>query len=197
MATKSRIRTGLPCRGTLAGETHTVALFNAQTYSYDCLDGLLRTILIRSAPYARHNPNQVQVDGPNAWQDQGRQERTFWLVRGKGNHSAMNLDRRALELQLGAEYVLDSRHAGTYPWEQSFMDVTPSHIEVLAIKWAEEGHATIIRLQERSGEHTTAHIHSSALKINTDVQLSPWEIKTISITEHANGQTKTLSIVEL
>ena len=61
--------------GQIGGSTYTLGLVNNCTYSYDCLDNLLRTILIRSAPYARHNPNKVQLDSLQAWEDQGRQER--------------------------------------------------------------------------------------------------------------------------
>ena len=86
-------------QGTIGGSEYTVALINTQTYSYDCLDGLFRTVLIRSAPFARHNPNQVPRDDDNAWQDQGRQERTFWLLGGKGAYTQLALDRRAEELQ--------------------------------------------------------------------------------------------------
>ena len=71
-------------QGKKDGNDYTVALLNNQTYSYDCLNGLLRTILIRSAPYARHNPSPVDPESLDAWQDQGRQERIFWLVGRPG-----------------------------------------------------------------------------------------------------------------
>ena len=79
-------------QGIIGGNEYTVALINNSTYSYDCLDGLFRTVLIRSAPFARHNPNQVPRDGDYAWQDQGRQERTFWLLGGKGAYTQFGLD---------------------------------------------------------------------------------------------------------
>ena len=180
-------------QGALNGQQHTLALANNSTYSYDCLNGLLRTILIRSAPYARHNPNKVEVSGVNAWQDQGRQERTFWLLRGKGNYIDLHLDRRARELQSPAEYVMDSRHSGTQLWQQSFLDIGPSNIEVLAVKQAEEGGSAIIRLQERSGKKTIAHIKSLPLVIDREVGFDPWEIKTLSL---SNGNLKVVNGLE-
>ena len=72
-------------QGNAGGGEYTVAVINNSTYSYNCLDGLFRTVLIRSAPFARHNPNQVPRNDDNAWQDQGRQERTFWLLGGQGS----------------------------------------------------------------------------------------------------------------
>jgi len=180
-------------QGALNGQQHTLALANNSTYSYDCLNGLLRTILIRSAPYARHNPNKVEVSGVNAWQDQGRQERTFWLLRGKGNYIDLHLDRRARELQSPAEYVMDSRHSGTQLWQQSFLDIGPSNIEVLAVKQAEEGGSAIIRLQERSGKKTIAHVKSLPLVIDREVGFDPWEIKTLSL---SNGNLKVVNGLE-
>jgi alpha-mannosidase len=185
-------------QGNLNGQDYTFALANAATYSYDCLDGLLRTILVRSAPYARHNPNKVEIGGINAWQDQGRQERAFWLLRGKGTFDELFLDRRSRELQTPAEYVMDSRHSGTQPWEQSFLEITPNSIEVLALKQAEQGDAAILRLQERSGKRTSARIRCPHLGVDTEVSFSPWELKTLSISEERSTSTevKPVSLLE-
>jgi alpha-mannosidase len=172
----------------------TLALLNAQTYSYDCLNGLLRSVLVRSAPYAQLAPHQVEHEGMNAWQDQGREERTFWLVGGKGGYRDLHLDRRAMELQSPAEYVLDSRHAGTQPWEQSFLTIIPAHVEVLAIKKGEQDNNVVVRVQERSGETTSARLTSSVLHLDTEVQLAPWEIKTLSIS--STGAVNAVSVIE-
>jgi alpha-mannosidase len=176
-------------QGAVAGNNYTVALINDQTYSYDCLDGLFRTVLIRSAPFARHNPNQVPYNDNNAWQDQGRQQRTFWLLGGKGSWVDLALDRRAEELQTPAEYVMDSAHQGSQPWEQSFLEVTPSQVWVLAVKRAENGDGAIIRLQERSGKGTQANIRSEILGLDNVIQLAPWEMKTLLI-KRGNGKAE-------
>ena len=174
-------------QGTMAGSEYTVALINAQTYSYDCLDGLFRTVLIRSAPFARHNPNQVPRDDDNPWQDQGRQERTFWLLAGKGPYTNLALDRRAEEFQTPAEYVMDSAHPGHLPWEHSYLSVAPDSVQVLALKRAQDApDSTVIRLQERSGAATTASLRSDALGLDRQIQLRPWELKTL-IVRHPSG----------
>ncbi len=165
----------------LQGEEYTLALANNSTYSYDCKDNLLRTILIRSAPYVRHNPNKVDVNGTEAWQDQGRQERKFWLMCGKGAYTQLALDRRATALQTPAEYVLDSRHTGPEPRERGFLELSPDTVEVLAVKRAEKGGAVVVRVQERSGKQTTARLHSGPLALDQELSLAPWELKTISI----------------
>jgi alpha-mannosidase len=184
--------------GKIGSKEYTVALVNNSTYSYDCLNGLFRTVLIRSAPFARHNPNQVPHDDNNAWQDQGRQERVFWLLGGAGVHSDFALDRRAEELQTPAEYVMDSVHQGSEPWEQSFLEIQPSNVWVLAIKRAENEDATVIRIQERSGKATKASIKSRLLGVDQVVNLAPWELKTVLVKgTNGRGELCEVSLLEV
>jgi alpha-mannosidase len=169
-------------QGKVGNAEYTVALLNNSTYSYDCLNGLFRTVLIRSAPFARHNPAQVPHNDDNAWQDQGRQERVFWLMAGRGAYSELSLDRRAEELQTPAEFVMDSAHHGTESWEQSFLEILPSNVWVLAIKRAEHAQdGTIIRIQERAGSAAQATLKSTALGLDHTVDLTPWELKTLLV----------------
>jgi alpha-mannosidase len=184
-------------QGDVRGAEYTVALLNNQTYSYDCLGGNLRTILIRSAPYARHNPGPVQPDSLDAWQDQGRQERTFWLAGRQGRYSDLDLDRLADEMQSPAEYVLDSRHRGKEAWTNSFLEITPGTVSVLAIKRTEgTSNAIIVRMQERAGTPTTAHLKSSLLGLDHDVLFGPWELKTLHI-EASNGSRANIQPVSI
>jgi alpha-mannosidase len=187
-------------QGKKDGNDYTVALVNNQTYSYDCLNGLLRTILIRSAPYARHNPSPVDPNSLDAWQDQGRQERIFWLVGRPGAYTDLHLDQLANELQTPAEYVTDSRHSGTEGWDKSFLDVAPNTVSVLAIKQAEDSSsALILRLQERSGKQTAAHVESSLLQLSHDVSFNPWELKTLRVesSKHTKAKVREVSTLEI
>jgi len=187
-------------QGRIAEGIYTLGLMNNSTYSYDCLNGVLRTILIRSAPYARHNPSKVQANSIDAWQDQGRQERIFWLVAKPGKCTDLDLDRLADGLQMPAEYVMDSKHRGNQGWENSFFEITPDTVSVLSIKQAEDASdAVIVRVQERSGKNTTAHFESSLLRLSEDVSLSPWELKTVRIvhSKHANAKLSTVSTLEI
>jgi alpha-mannosidase len=168
-------------QGKMGSEDYTVGLINNQTYSYDCLGGLLRTILVRSAPFARHDPHQVPHNDTNAWQDQGRQERRFWLVRGRGAFASLELDRLAEEAQTPAEYVMESAHEGTEPRERSFFRLSPGTVHVTALKRAEQGEGQIIRVQERAGRATEFTLESSLLGLNHKGQLQPWEIKTLLV----------------
>jgi alpha-mannosidase len=186
-------------QGMVGGKEYTVALVNGQTYSYDCLNGLFRTVLIRSAPFARHNPAQVPHDDAHAWQDQGRQERRFWLVGASGGWSGMGLDRKAEELQTPAEYVMDSAHGGTEEWEKSFVEVMPENVWVLAMKHAEDvPNDVIMRVQERAGKKTAASVKAAGWGLEEIVELEPWEIKTLRIQPAKKGRAvvKMVSLME-
>jgi len=185
-------------QGKLGTDDYTVGLINNSTYSYDCLQGLLRTILIRSAPFARHDPHQVPHNDNNAWQDQGRQERRFWLVGGKGTFASLALDRVAEEVQTPAEYVMESRHEGTEPRERSFFNVSPATVIVTAMKRAEEGGGIVLRLQERAGKTTQFVVESSAFGINHKSEIKPWAIKTLlfSQTQGKTFQVKEVDLLE-
>ena len=181
-------------QGKIGAEDYTVGLINNSTYSYDCLQGCLRTILLRSAPFARHDPHKVPHNDAGAWQDQGRQERRFWIVRGKGAYTALDLDARADEMQTPAEYVMDSAHEGTEAWERSFFRVSPASVGVLAMKRAEAGDGIVIRVQERAGRATEFTIESEPLGLNHKAQIKPWEIKTIMLEA---ARTKRVTVREV
>jgi hypothetical protein len=57
--------------------------------------------------------------------------------------------------------------------------VQPRSIEVTAIKRAEDASGIIIRLQERSGRVTAARLRSTAFGVDAEVQLAPWQLKTL------------------
>ncbi|HEV2133585.1 MAG TPA: glycoside hydrolase family 38 C-terminal domain-containing protein [Terracidiphilus sp.] len=184
-------------QGTIGGQSYTVAILNNATYSYDCLGGLFRTVVIRSAPFARHQPWPVTYFDTNAWQDQGRQERRFWLVGCRGAALDLALDRRAEELQTPAECVVDSAHEGDAPRQQSLLEIQPSSVWVLAVKRAEDSpDATVVRIQERAGRPVHARLTSKLLKIDQSVALEPWEIKTLLVRTHS-GQPSTIHEISL
>jgi alpha-mannosidase len=149
-------------------------LVNAQTYSYNCKGGRLRTVIVRSAPWTRdyeHSPNQ----------DIGYSIRRFGLMGFKGSVLSLGLERRALEFQTPLEYMVDSVHPGTEPWERSFLEIVPGNVSVTAIKHAESGNALIVRLQETVGTGTVATIRSSMANWSHTVSLAPWSIVTVAI----------------
>jgi alpha-mannosidase len=174
-------------QGKLDGKTYAVGVANDSTYGYDCLDGLLRLTCLRSAPFAEHDPIKTPADYDGPYLDQGWQERRFWLLAAKGPHSRLRLHRLADELQSPAEYVMDSAHPGTHPWERSFLSVGPQSVSVLAVKQAEDASGTIIRLQEMEGRRTTARVVLPHIGLDWRSAIGPWEIRSLLV-EERNGR---------
>ena len=86
---------------------------------------------------------------------------------------------------------MDSAHPGRLPWEQSFLEVMPENVQVVAVKRTEQSKdGTVIRLQERSGTATNASLRSTALNVDQQINLKPWELKTVIVTRHANGKSQ-------
>ncbi len=186
----------LAVQGKIGNEDYTVGLINDSTYSYDCWGGLIRTALVRSARFARAAEEFLPRSDDTAWQDQGRQERRFWLVRGKGPYASLEMDRLAEQLQTRAEYVMESAHEGTEAWERSFFRISPGSVWVTAIKSAEQGEGIIIRLQERASKVTEALIEIPQVGVSQKVQLKPWEIKTMLV-ERPKRQGPKVRLVSL
>ena len=186
-------------QGRAGDEEHTIALLNNSTYSYDCLGGLLRTVLVRSAPFARHDPFQVPHNDANAWQDQGRQERRFRLVRGRGAFAALELDRLAEEAQTPAEYVMDSAHEGTEPRERSFLRLAPGTGAMPALTRAARGDAVVVRMPAGAGRATEFAFECAALGVSHRAQIRPWEIKTLLIEGGAGrrAQVREVNLLEV
>jgi len=177
-------------QGRWGQKTYALGLVNDSTYSYDCLKGLLRATLVRSAPFAQHDPVKLPPDTDNPYLDQGWQEKKFWLVRGRGNYTTLNLPRRSEELQTPAEYVIDSAHPGKEPWEKSFLSVAPESITVTAVKRSEDGKGIIVRLQEMKGRQAQARIQIPGMELDWKTLIGPFEIKTVKIT--VQGKTRVI-----
>ena len=93
-------------------------------------------------------------------------------------------------MQTPAEYVMDSAHEGTEPWERSFLSVSPGTIEVLALKRAEAGEGAVLRVQERAGRVTELRVESAALGLSHRAQLGAWEVKTLLVEATPGGRAR-------
>jgi len=162
--------------GTLDGERCALGLVNDGTHSYDCLGGLLRAVVLRSPRFAQHDPVRPPEDSDYPFQDQGWHEKRFWLMCGSGGWQALNLPRRAEELQTPAEYVMDSAHAGAEPWERSLLEIEPESVVMTALKRAEDGDGVILRLQETAGRAADATVRASGVRAEGRLSLGPWQM---------------------
>lgn len=165
--------------GTLAAKPVAIALVNDSSYSCSAVGGSLRMALARGVPHAEHPPFEYKDVRNLPFLDQGWQERRFWLTAKPGKTDTAGLDRESQQWQVPAEPMLDNPHPGTHPWKQSLFSVKQKNIEVLALKPAENGKGTILRLRETAGRRTSVQFELRGKSFTTT--LPRWSIVTLLV----------------
>jgi len=84
----------------------------------------------------------------------------------------------------------ESNHSGNLPSEQSFCRISTPGVSVTALKRSEDGDAAILRLAEQNGISCRAQVIFQDRVITAE--LSPWEIKTLRLTELTVTETDML-----
>jgi len=182
--------------GAINANCYSVGIIQDAVYNYNCLQGLFRTTLVRSAYYVHHDPIKITADSSNPYLDQGWQEKRLWLVWGKDTHAALGIERLSAEFMAEPMCKLDSIHGGMLPPEASFLRVKPESIIVTAIKKSLDGEDHIIRLQEMRGCKVTAIIEMPLRSQKFETCFAPWEIKTIKIGDGPAGGIVEMDITE-
>jgi alpha-mannosidase len=109
-----------------------------------------------------------------ATQDWGHHDVTFGLAGHRGDWRSSQTDWQAYRLNQPLQAFLAGKHAGVLGKTFSLLTVSDSRVRVLALKQAEQGEETIVRLVEMSG------------KAAPDVRIAfPWGI---TAAREVNGQ---------
>ncbi len=182
--------------GIIEGETYSLGLINNGSYSYDCLNGNVRSVIARSAIFAKHDPFELSASHLAEYMDNGWLEKKFWIIRAKSVYKTLELSKLSNEMQIGVEYVIDSSHSGTEPWEKSFVEIHPACVSVLSVKKAEaDNDAIIVRLQEINDMETQAIVSVPICNIKHKITLKKYEIKTLKISL-SSGKVSETNLLE-
>ena len=168
-------------RGTLRGGREAgLLLLNDSKYGFDALDSDLRISLLRSPIYAFHAPRKPRRRGGYLYTDQGRHTIRLGLLP----HIGLNLsDAFSLAEAFNNPPIIafSNRHPGSLPPSSSFVAVRPGNVCLAALKISERGDFPILRLFECEGLDTQAAVSLPLLDQHFEVQMNPWEIKTLGI----------------
>ena len=167
--------------------------------SYATVGGTLQIIVTRSAFYAHHRPNSPADPAANPHLDQGWQEARFWLHAGPGSPVTVGAHRFAAEGLHPAEPVQDSAHPGKLPRSASLLQVSSPHVQLLAIKLAEDGEGWIVRLQETRGRRTRCTLKSDWGRLaprEWSVMLNAYAISTFRLPRRGRAQAVPLDLIE-
>ena len=128
-----------------------LAVLNDGKYGYDVSDSTLRVTVLRSPPYAYHEPHAFGSKGRYDWIDQGGQEFTLVLRPHVGDWRDAGIVGRARTLNLPAVPITMHGHPGSRPPVDSLLELTCNDMELTALKPAEDGDGYIARLADRHG----------------------------------------------
>ncbi|MDR1106927.1 MAG: hypothetical protein LBL44_11275 [Treponema sp.] len=175
-----------------------LAALNDGIYSCSAQGKTLSLTLLRSPVYAHHEPMRPRADISHRYVDQGEHEYHIRLVLYSEKPPASEYARRALELNQGPLYVVESFHPGSLPPEKSYCEIKGnSTVLVTAIKSAEDGDGCILRAVESAGKAAEADIECPWLGLQGRFSFRPFEIKTLKIPGSGGGGTPSVTETSL
>jgi alpha-mannosidase len=162
---------------------------------YDASGGDVGVTVVRSPIYAHHDPRVAdEARELFSYQDIGLQRFRMALRPHQGSWPALEPVRRAAELAAPPITSLESFHAGDLSQALSFGEVRGAGLVVTAIKRAEDGDATIVRLAETVGGAGRGSIRLGERRC--DVELGPWEIRTLRFPDDPAEGVREVDLLE-
>lgn len=175
------------------GSTYGLAVINSAKYGYSVDGSDMRVSISRGAVYANHMPVKILPDKDYIWQDQGVQTFEMILAPHAGTWEDTDIVHQAEEMMTPPLIIYQGIHPGTRPLTDSFLSVDAPDVVISAIKQAEDGDDTIVRMYETAGRESTAHADLKFAHATWTGTFHPFEIKTIRI----NAQTHAVSEVNI
>ncbi|WP_158606396.1 alpha-mannosidase [Paenibacillus ginsengarvi] len=155
-----------------------LALLNDSKYGYDVLDNEMRMSVVRGAIFADHYGRR---DDLCEYMDQGIQEFHYALVPHAGSWREAGIVRKAYELNVRPEHVIETYHKGELPQVYEGIRIDSAGIVAVAFKKAEDGDGYILRCCETSGTDTRTTIELPMLGRKWEAGFGKLEIKTFRI----------------
>jgi alpha-mannosidase len=180
-----------------SGESRTygLSICNDCKYSYDANGSEIRITILRSPPYAHHQPYKLDPKIAYNYIDQGWQEFSLMLIPHNGSWKEAHTIRLSEELNSKPIVFVEYSHKGTLPKCWSLMSVNRDNVIVSVLKKHEDSENLVARCCETNGEETEARISLPAIGRRLKIRFKPFEIKTLLI-PRATGRVKELDMLE-
>jgi alpha-mannosidase len=153
----------------------------------------MRISVVRSAPFAHHNPRVLDMSAQHLWMDQGIQTFRMLLVPHKETWKDGNIVRIAEEFIAPTISIYQGIHGGKLPKSGSFLSSDKPNIVVSAVKPAEDNNDIIIRCVETSGVKTDAKLDLAFAGTQWNGSFNPFEIKTLRLNK---GKIREVNLLE-
>ncbi|MDR1918326.1 MAG: hypothetical protein LBQ65_01620 [Tannerellaceae bacterium] len=178
------------------GKGYGLTLLNNAKYGYDVNGNDLRVSIVRSAPFAHHNPSKLNPEQEYIWMDQGIHSIQLQLIPHQGDWKDVNAPRLAEEFIAPPLVAYQGIHGGRMPKSGSYLAIDAPNVIVSAIKKAETNEDVILRLVETFGKASAAGLQFPSVEgLRWQGQFKPCEIKTLRL-DASNGQIKEVNLLE-
>lgn len=159
-----------------------LALIDDGKYSCDVSGSTMRLTILRCPPYGYHMPHELGSKCRYDWIDQGLQEFTLVLVPHNGDWRDAGVVQRAREVNLPPVPITMHCHAGELARVGSLATLTSDEMELTALKPAEDGNGTIVRIADRHGRGGSGELIWQSERF--PITVAPFEVITLRLVDH-------------
>jgi len=177
-------------------KTYGLSICNDCKYSYDAKGSEIRITVLRSPPYAHHQPYKLDPSLVYRYIDQGWQDFSLMLLPHDGSWREAHTVKLAEELNAKPIAFVEHPHKGTLPPSWSLINVNRDNVIVSVLKKHEDSENLVMRCYETNCKEAKARINLLASNKKVTAKFKPFEIKTFLIPK-VMGRIKELDMLEL
>jgi alpha-mannosidase len=181
------------------GGTGGVACTADATYAYDADGGRVRLTVLRSPRFADHGMGWAEGDDTGGFpvSGLGRHRCSFRVHPHEGGWAEAGVALLAEDHRTGFPLVLDTWHDGPLGATWSGVTVESGSVAVGAVKRAEGGGGSVLRVWEPVGTACTARLDLSAYGRHYEGDFGPHEVKTLYLPDDPTAPVQEVDIPEL
>ncbi len=163
------------------GRQYGLSILTVAKYGYDVLNAEARVTILRSPPYAFHDPRPFDPTEDHRFIDQGLHTWRYGLLPHAASWQEAGTVQRAWELALPLLAVPQPAHDGPLGAQGTLVEVSTDHVALSAVKRAEESDDVVVRLYEtdRRAGNLEVSVRLRDGKVKWSGQLGAAEIKTL------------------
>jgi alpha-mannosidase len=150
-------------------------------YGFDLKDGVLRATVVRASLYSADVATVPGAKSRRPATDAGELTFRFLLT-----HDPAQLPRLARELEQPLVVQMATPHPGTLPRSGSLFALEPDHVQLTALKPADDGRGWIVRLQETAGHAAQARGNWLGHRVDFGL-VGAWGLQTFRMTPRRRG----------
>jgi len=173
-----------------------LAIANDGRYSCSAEPNEIRLTVLRSPPYAFHDPFQPEDFGRHAFTEQGVQAFRLGLVPHGGDWREAGTIEIARQLNRPPSTLSESLHAGPLPASAGFARCVGKGVYIGALKEAEDGGGLSVRAAEWFGRRRTTRFELPAVGREWSATFKPHEVKTFLVPESGRKEVREVSMLE-